>query len=480
MPSVLGRAAQLANPGIARLGSPGSPVPAFAVPKPKAPSAPSLLSTPQQMMPPPRPSPASQILASGAKAQPNGALVRLYVASADPTPTGTPPASSISEVEAFFLPCLSSTTSRVWKIEVRRDCVVVSVAPEDRAACLAKSGATLGGTEVGVSVAVAAPALVRLYISSADPTGTPLATSVSEVEAFFLPCLSSTTSRVWKIEVRRDCVLVSVAPEDRDACLAKSGATLGGAEVTVSVATPQQLSAAAAGRPTKKAVRPPGVEKERRAYRDGLSYRCGKCGAPKKGHKCDIPDDAPPLAADDPRRWVDDDGPPLAHAVLEAVDANGLPIAGGGSDTTPPDAAAAGGAARRKKAAAAAAGEVTVFEDMVSALGKDGSPPKLSPPDGAPPAAKLSEMDLMLADLAFAARPPPVITPDESGANGPNSGGSGDLGGGIASISPSAFSPGEMIKMMGTPTPAPVKDDRSAKSPEAGSDQGSSAAGDSA
>ena len=89
-------------------------------------------------------------------------------------------------------------------------------------------------------------------------------------------------------------------------------------------------------------------------------------------------------------------------------------------------------------------------------------------------------MDLMLADLAFAARPPPVITPDESGANGPNSGGSGDLGGGIASISPSAFSPGEMIKMMGTPTPAPVKDDRSAKSPEAGSDQGSSAAGDSA
>ena len=398
--SVLGRAAQLANqanPGLTRLGSPGSPVPAFAVPKPKAPSAPSLLSTPQQMMPPPRPSPASQILASGAKAQPNGALVRLYVASADPTPTGTPPASSISEVEAFFLPCLSSTTSRVWKIEVRRD-----------------------------------------------------------------------------------CVLVSVAPEDRDACVAKSGATLGGAEVTVSVATPQQLSAAAAGRPTKKAVRPPGVEKERRAYRDGLSYRCGKCGAPKKGHKCDIPDDAPPLAADDPRRWVDDDGPPLAHAVLEAVDANGLPIAGGGSDTTPPDAAAAGGAARRKKAAAAAAGEVTVFEDMVSALGKDGSPPKLSPPDGAPPAAKLSEMDLMLADLAFAARPPPVITPDESGANGPNSGGSGDLGGGIASISPSAFSPGEMIKMMGTPTPAPVKDDRSAKSPEAGSDQGSSAAGDSA
>ena len=54
VPSVLSRAGALFGLGSARLGSPGSPVPAFAVPKPKAPSAPSLLSTPQQMMPPPR------------------------------------------------------------------------------------------------------------------------------------------------------------------------------------------------------------------------------------------------------------------------------------------------------------------------------------------------------------------------------------------------------------------------------------------
>ena len=283
MPSVLGRAAQLANqanPGIARLGSPGSPVPAFAVPKPKAPSAPSLLSTPQQMMPPPRPSPASQILASGANAsgrtlQANGALVRLYVASADPTPTGTPPASSISEVEAFFLPCLSSTTSRVWKIEVRRD-----------------------------------------------------------------------------------CVLVSVAPEDRDACVAKSGATLGGAEVTVSVATPQQLSAAAAGgRPS--GGRPPGVEKERRPYRDGLSYRCGKVARPRRP-QVRHPDDAPPLAADDPRRWSTTTArrSPTPSSKLSTPTASRRRRR---QRHTPPDAAAAGGAARRKKAAAAAAGEVTVF-----------------------------------------------------------------------------------------------------------------------
>ena len=117
--------------------------------------------------------------------------------------------------------------------------------------------------------------------------------------------------------------------------------------------------------------------------------------------------------------------------------------------------------------------ESTVRHSQRDSTGSAGSAPNSGGP-------QLSDMDMMLADLAFAARPPPVITPDESGANGPNSGGSGDLGGGIASISPSAFSPGEMIKMMGTPTPAPVKDDRSAKSPEAGSDQGSSAAGDSA
>lgn len=31
-------------------------------------------------------------------------------------------------------------------------------------------------------------------------------------------------------------------------------------------------------------------ERQRRLYRVGLSYRCGRCGKPKKGHVCDIPD----------------------------------------------------------------------------------------------------------------------------------------------------------------------------------------------
>ena len=31
-------------------------------------------------------------------------------------------------------------------------------------------------------------------------------------------------------------------------------------------------------------------DKQRRHYRVGLSYRCGRCGKPKKGHVCDQPD----------------------------------------------------------------------------------------------------------------------------------------------------------------------------------------------
>jgi len=52
---------------------------------------------------------------------------------------------------------------------------------------------------------------------------------------------------------------------------------------------------------------------------------------------------------------------------------------------------------------------------------------------------QLSEMDLMLADLAFAARPPPVTTPDE---------GAEPVANGLGSLSPSNFSPGTMIQQL--------------------------------
>jgi len=47
---------------------------------------------------------------------------------------------------------------------------------------------------------------------------------------------------------------------------------------------------------------------------------------------------------------------------------------------------------------------------------------------------------MMLADLAFAARPPPVMTPDEGGAE--------PVANGLGSLSPSNFSPGTMIQQL--------------------------------
>ena len=47
----------------------------------------------------------------------------------------------------------------------------------------------------------------------------------------------------------------------------------------------------------------------------------------------------------------------------------------------------------------------------------------------------------MLADLAFAARPPPVMTPDEGNLGN-------EVGNGLGSLSPSNFSPGTMIQQL--------------------------------
>merc|ERR1719487_1929038 len=49
-------------------------------------------------------------------------------------------------------------------------------------------------------------------------------------------------------------------------------------------------SAAAAEQERAEAARRE-EEKQRRQYRVGLSYRCGRCGKPKKDHVCDMPDD---------------------------------------------------------------------------------------------------------------------------------------------------------------------------------------------
>jgi len=62
-------------------------------------------------------------------------------------------------------------------------------------------------------------------------------------------------------------------------------------------------------------------------------------------------------------------------------------------------------------------------------------------PAGSGGEPQLSEMDMMLADLAFAARPPPVMTPDEGGLGE-------QAPPGLGSLSPSNFSPGTMIQQL--------------------------------
>lgn len=208
--------------------------------------------------------------------------------------------------------------------------------------------------------------------------------------------------------------------------------------------------AAAAAAAEAKAEAKREEEKQRRLYRVGLSYRCGRCGKPKKGHVCDVPDEGDGSG---------DNGPISQQAssptILATTVRKGTPPALLGS---PLHASVTGMGSPEVKVSGEAS---TIFKDMVAALGENSAtlaqlsptavavvspssvpPPQLStgisplaqsaiatgqvsesaapvavlPATAVPPQAhepQLSEMDLMLADLAFAARPPPVMTPDE-------------------------------------------------------------------
>ena len=220
-------------------------------------------------------------------------------------------------------------------------------------------------------------------------------------------------------------------------------------------------------------------DKQKRLYRVGLSYRCGRCGKPKKGHVCDQPEEG----AEGNGAGLDSPGP----AILATTVRKGTPPALLGSPllaTTSP-----GGnkvAVGSPLADVKVSGEATaIFKDMVAALGENGGtglspqgnggnfspgapPPPIAGAAGISPLAQsaiadgavsgaaatgaapaqapggepqLSEMDLMLADLAFAARPPPVMTPDEGNLGN-------EVGNGLGSLSPSNFSPGTMIQQL--------------------------------
>ena len=255
--------------------------------------------------------------------------------------------------------------------------------------------------------------------------------------------------------------------------------------------------AAAAAAAAAKAEATKEEEKQRRLYRVGLSYRCGRCGKPKKGHVCDMPEDG----ADGAVMGADGmSATPAGPAILATTIRKGAvptlitaPVVHAGSmiaAASPSASSPLVHAVGSPLADAKVAGEATtIFKDMVAALGENGvlSPasasgvtPQPSQANGstgisplaasaiatgtistaaqpvaysqapvAPPMPttgggepQLSEMDLMLADLAFAARPPPVMTPDE---------GMEPMANGLGSLSPSNFSPGTMIQQLITP-----------------------------
>ena len=225
--------------------------------------------------------------------------------------------------------------------------------------------------------------------------------------------------------------------------------------------------AAAAAAAEAKAEAKREEDKQRRLYRVGLSYRCGRCGKPKKGHVCDMPEPDEAGGSSEAMASMSPQPAILATTIRKGTPPNllGSPLlanAGGFASAGTPVAHASSPLVQTASSPLAdvkVSGEATtIFKDMVAALGENGmlaaSPtdvvsPGAPPPQivstgisplavsaiaagsvsnasGAAPGAvplatpvptgaepQLSEMDLMLADLAFAARPPPVMTPDE-------------------------------------------------------------------
>ena len=257
--------------------------------------------------------------------------------------------------------------------------------------------------------------------------------------------------RVWRIEVRDTKAIIDVHPDDASSCIA--GVThIAGKQIQVNVIEPG--SAGSEGGNSKKRQRSPAPssdspgakeakvdsaaatatvakeatktaaqrekekkaeeERQRRQYRVGLSYRCGRCGMPKKGHVCSNPDgDADTYDKDGNLKNPEGKQPVLAAVVRSSsAMSNGVPRPGSVGKVE-------------------VSGEATtIFKDMSEALGDNqsstspmGAAPAGTPGTGASAGSagsapnsggpQLSDMDMMLADLAFAARPPPVITPHE-------------------------------------------------------------------
>jgi len=370
----------------------------------------------------------------------------------------TPP--SIGEIEGI-LTAEGRAVHRIWRIEVGQDSAIVQVHPDDVAACV-------GLIEYrGEQYTINANGYQPMSMAPADVEAMrPESVSASPPEL-----LQPVQPSRKRTKTEMPAAAVAPAPPPPPTMLLSDA--LGDNDPLEPEEALALAAAAAAAEAKAEAKRE--EEKQRRLYRVGLSYRCGRCGKPKKGHICDIPEEGDSSG---------DNGPICQQAssptILATTVRKGTPPALLGS---PLHASVTGMCSPEVKVSGEAS---TIFKDMVAALGENSAtlaqlsptavtvspssapPPQLStgisplaqsaiatgqvsesaaptavlPVTAVPPQAhepQLSEMDLMLADLAFAARPPPVMTPDEGAEPVANS---------LGSLSPSNFSPGTMIQQL--------------------------------
>jgi len=209
-------------------------------------------------------------------------------------------------------------------------------------------------------------------------------------------------------------------------------------------------------------------EKERRLNRVGLSYRCGRCGMPKKGHVCtgvarESEDSDVPLVQGASAAAAAPAGvkTPTNAAGASASQTAGTPgIWDLDSDSIFKDIKSvlqtpAGGAAGGGGSSKAGAGEPKE-KKKGGTKKKKGAAAEMPPPPAMPAvvAERAAEKSALLEELDIAMqRPPSVITPEDGAgaAGGPSS-----LGAPSSLVSASdMFSPGQlMTHLLGTPTPA--------------------------
>ena len=178
-------------------------------------------------------------------------------------------------------------------------------------------------------------------------TGVPGHALLGDLEDVLLPvCMQ----RILAIEVQEHNALIEFESEvDAEACVGETRLLDHTVQVDLhdsSSITPSRVPPAY--RRTKAESK---AERERRLNRVGLSYRCGRCGQPKKGHVCTVPDgdDSPGMLADSPAA---DGGCPLA--------------------TPEPAAAPSSAAAARRGEPGWDLGSDAIFKDMKSVLTKSG------------------------------------------------------------------------------------------------------------